>query len=149
MRIRPAVFALLVVTIFLAPVVVANAAGLWATTGGSAAGQGGGGGGGEGGAEGGGGDGGGQGGVQGGGGEGGGGQGGGGEGGGRVVPPGEARGWMTLQQVADANAIPLAEILAAFGLPPDTDPATALRDLESERFSVAALRAWLAERASP
>lgn len=135
MRIRPAVFAVLVVTIFLAPVVVANAAGLWATTGGPAAGQGGGGGG--------------QGGGEGGGGGGGQGGGGGGEGGGRVVTPGAARGWMTLEQVADANAIPLAEILVAFDLPPDTNPSTALRDLESERFSVPALRAWLAERASP
>ena len=146
MRIRPALFALLVVTIFLAPVVVANAAGLWATTGGPAAGQGGGGGGG-GGQSGGEGGGGGGGGGEGENGEGGGG--GGGGGGGRVVAPGEARGWMTLEQVADANAIPLAELLVAFGLPPDTDPATALRDLESERFSVAALRTWLAERASP
>jgi hypothetical protein len=148
MRIRPAVFAVLVVAIFLAPVVLANAAGLWATTGGPAAGQGGGGGGGQGGGGGGGEGGGGHGGGQGGGGA----QGENGESGkgdGRVVAPGEARGWMTLEQVADANAIPIEEILVAFDLPAATDPSTALRDLESERFSVAALRAWLAERASP
>ena len=152
MRIRPAVFALLVVTIFLTPVVVANAAGIWATTGGPAAGQGGGGQGGGGGGPGGGGGGqgeNGEGAGQGENGENGEGGGQGGAGGGRVVAPGEARGWMTLEQVADANAIPVEEILAAFDLPPDTDPATALRDLESDRFSVEALRAWLAERASP
>jgi hypothetical protein len=63
------------------------------------------------------------------------------------VAPGDARGWMTLAQVAEANRIPLEEILAAFALAPETDPATELRDLESETFSVSALRAWLAERA--
>jgi hypothetical protein len=66
-----------------------------------------------------------------------------------VVLPGEARGWMTIAQVAEANGIETTEILAALGLPGDTDPATALRDLESATFSVAALRAWLAERTAP
>jgi hypothetical protein len=66
-----------------------------------------------------------------------------------VVAPGEARGWMTLAQVSEANAIPVEEILAAFDLPAATDPATELRDLESDAFSVAALRAWLAERGAP
>lgn len=139
MRIRPTLFPVLVVAIFLAPVVVANEAGLWVTTGGPGAGQGGGGGGESG-----------QGGDQGENGQGGGPGGeGGGPGGGRVVAPGDARGWMTLQQVAEVNAIPVSEILVAFDLPPGTYPATALRELESEGFSVAALRAWLAERASP
>ena len=139
MRIRPLVFAVLVVAVFLAPVAIASSAGLWATTGQQGAGPGGGNGGG----------------GEGGGGEGGGGGGaggnGGGEGGGdgRAVVPGDARGWMTLAQVSDANAIPLPEILDAFGLPADTDPATALRDLESESFSVPAFRAWLAERTGP
>ena len=73
---------------------------------------------------------------------------GGGEGSGAVAP-GDARGWMTLAQVAEANAIPVAEILAAFDLPAATDPATELRDLESETFSVAALRKWLVERGAP
>ncbi|MCU0477257.1 MAG: hypothetical protein MUE92_00685 [Chloroflexi bacterium] len=143
MRIRPLVFAVLVVAVFLAPVAIASSAGLWATTGQQGAGPGGGnGGGGEGGGGGGGGaGGGGNGGAEGG---NGGGEGGGGEG--RAVVPGDARGWMTLAQVSDANAIPLPEILKAFGLPADTDPATALRDLESESFSVPAFRAWLAQR---
>lgn len=149
MRIRPILFGLAVVAIFLAPVVVAQATGTWATTGRPGAGEGvgpGGGGAGEG--EGGGG------GQQGGGGQGegsGGGQGaGGGQGQGRgEIAPGEARGWMTLAQVAEANDLDVAEILAAFGLPASTDPATELRDLETETFSVAALRDWLAARASP
>jgi hypothetical protein len=137
-----------VVLIFLAPIVVANAAGTWALTGRPAAGQGPGGGGGDGGGGGEGGEG------SGGGGGGGmgGGQGTGGNGGGQgsgVVAPGEARGWMTLAQVSEANAIPVEEMLAAFDLPTTTDPATQLRDLESAAFSVAALRAWLAEHGAP
>jgi hypothetical protein len=56
---------------------------------------------------------------------------------------------MTLAQVAEANEIPVEEIVATFALPPDTDPATQLRDLESETFSVSVLRAWLAERSTP
>jgi hypothetical protein len=137
-RIRPALFGVVVVLVFLAPVVVANATGTWALTGRPAAGEGAGGGGGAGeGGEGG---------------EGAGMSGGQGNGGGQgsgVVAPGEARGWMTLAQVAEANAIPVEEILAAFDLPTTTDPATELRDLESDAFSVAALRAWLAERGAP
>ena len=149
MRIRPALFGVFVVLVFLAPVVVANAAGTWALTGRPAAGDGAGGGGREGG---GGGGGGGEGSGNGGEGEGGGMGGGQGNGGGEgsgLVAPGEARGWMTLAQVSEANAIPVEEILAAFTLPATTDPATELRDLESEAFSVAALRAWLAERGAP
>jgi hypothetical protein len=151
-RIRPALFGVFVVLLFLAPVVVANAAGTWALTGRPAAGDGAGGGGGEGGGGGGGGGEGGEGSGNGGEGEGGGMGGGQGNGGGQgsgVVAPGEARGWMTLAQVSEANAIPVEEILAAFDLPAATDPATELRDLDSEVFSVAALRAWLAERGAP
>jgi hypothetical protein len=131
-RIRPALFGVFVVLVFLAPVVVANAAGTWALTGRPAAGAG----------DGDGGEGGGM----------GGGQGSGGNGGGQgsgAVPAGDARGWMTLAQVSEANAIPVEEILTAFDLPAATDPATQLRGLESEAFSVAALRAWLAERGAP
>lgn len=119
-----------VVLAFLAPVVVANATGTWALTGRPAAGEGAG--------------------AEGGGGEGS--EDGAGDGGGRgsgSVVPGDARGWMTLAQVAEANAIPVAVILAVFDLPAATDPASEIRDLESESFSVAALRAWLAERAAP
>ncbi len=125
MRIRPLLFGLVVLVIFLAPVVVATATGTWATTGRAGAGAGG---------------------------EGSGGGPGAGEGSGAgsgVVAPGEARGWMTLAQVSEANGIPVDEILAAFDLPSDTDSSTELRELESDAFSVAALRAWLAERTAP
>jgi hypothetical protein len=148
MRIRPILFGLLVVAIFLAPVVVAQATGTWATTGRPAAGNGAESGDAEGGS-----------GQGGGGGEPGAGEGqGGGEGPGAgggqgpgtgEIAPGDARGWMTLAQVAEANGLDVAEILAAFDLPASTDPATELRDLEAETFSVAALRDWLAGRTSP
>lgn len=145
MRIRPALFGVFVVLAFLAPVVVANASGAWALTGRPAAGDGVGGEGGSGGGQGDGNGGGSEGGENG---AGAGGGNGGGPGSGAVAP-GDARGWMTLAQVSQANAIPVAEIIAAFDLPAATDPSTALRDLESATFSVAALRAWLAERGAP
>lgn len=73
-----------------------------------------------------------------------------GDGGGRVAPQGvsvtEIKGWMAVGEVADAWAIPLPELLAAFDLPADTGPATALKDLESGSFSVLALRDWVAIR---
>jgi hypothetical protein len=141
MRVRPILFGIIVVAVFLAPVVVAQATGTWATTGRPAVAgetQGGSGEAGEGPGE-----------AEGaGGGEGNGGQGAGGGQGGQVAP-GDVRGWMTLAQVAEANDIPVAEILAAFGLPAATDPATELRDLETETFSVSALRDWLAQRGAP
>jgi hypothetical protein len=68
---------------------------------------------------------------------------GGGEGQGDGAGIGQVKGWMKIGDVADAYAIPLAEVLAAFGLPADTDPSTPLRELESDRFTVPALRAWL------
>ena len=71
-------------------------------------------------------------------------------GGGRVAPQGETvteiKGWMAIGDVASAWNVPLPEILAAFDLPADTPPATALKDLESEMFSVSALRDWLGAR---
>ncbi len=71
-------------------------------------------------------------------------------GGGRVVPQGESateiKGWMAIADVAVAWEVPLPEILAEFDLPVDTPPATALKDLESDVFSVRAFRDWLAAR---
>lgn len=71
-------------------------------------------------------------------------------GGERVAPQGESvteiKGWMALGDVATAWSVPLPEILAAFELPADTPPATALKDLESDLFSVTALRDWLEAR---
>jgi hypothetical protein len=60
----------------------------------------------------------------------------------------EVKGWMTIGDVAEAFDVPLAEILDAFELPADTPPATAVKDLESDLFSVAALREWLEVRTS-
>lgn len=73
-------------------------------------------------------------------------------GGERVAPQGETvseiKGWMAIGDVADAWSVPLPELLAAFDLPGDTAPATALKDLESDLFSVMALREWLEARGS-
>jgi len=73
-------------------------------------------------------------------------------GGGRVTldadsAPTAVKGWMAIGDVADAFDVPLADILVAFELPADTAPSTPLKDLESELFSVAGLRLWLAEHA--
>jgi len=71
-------------------------------------------------------------------------------GGERVAPQGETvseiKGWMAIGDVATAWSVPLPELLTAFGLPADTAPDTALKDLESDLFSVTALRDWLAVR---
>ena len=71
-------------------------------------------------------------------------------GGERVAPQGdsvaEIKGWMAVGDVAAAWSVPVPDILAAFDLPADTPPATALKDLESDLFSVTALRDWLAVR---
>lgn len=73
-------------------------------------------------------------------------------GGDRVAPQGEdaseIKGWMAIGDVATAWKVPLEELVAAFSLPPDTAPATPLKELESDVFSVTALREWLAARAS-
>jgi hypothetical protein len=76
----------------------------------------------------------------------------GGRGGGEQAAPGggstaDVKGWMAVGDVAAAWDVPLPELLSAFGLPADTLPSTALKDLESELFSVGALRDWLAARA--
>lgn len=71
-------------------------------------------------------------------------------GGEKVAPQGETvseiKGWMAIGDVATAWSVPLPEMLAAFDLPADTAPSTALKDLESDLFSVSALREWLAAR---
>ncbi len=73
-------------------------------------------------------------------------------GGEQVAPQGETtteiKGWMALGDVATAWKVPLPEILAAFALPADTPASTALKDLESDLFSVTALRDWLDARAT-
>jgi hypothetical protein len=71
-------------------------------------------------------------------------------GGERVAPQGETvseiKGWMAIGDVADAWSVPLPELLAAFELPADTAPSTALKDLESDLFSVSGLREWVEAR---
>jgi len=59
---------------------------------------------------------------------------------------GTIKGWMTLEQVSTTFNIPVPEILSAFNLPADTPSSTALKDLESDQFDIAALRSWLEER---
>jgi hypothetical protein len=59
------------------------------------------------------------------------------------------KGWMTLEQVSTAFGVPLTELLAAFTLPADTPASTAVKDLESDTFSVEGLREWLQSRSLP
>lgn len=125
MRITPIAFGVLVVALFAGTVGVTMAAGAWQTTGRTAAGAGGGGGGSGSGSQ---------------------AAAGSAEGG---SASGDVKGWMAIGDVATAAGVDLPEILAAFALAADTPPGTALKDLESEVFSVSALRAWLAERGSP
>ena len=56
------------------------------------------------------------------------------------------KGWMTLEQISTAFNVPVADILKKFELPADTPPTTALKDLETEVFSVTDLRTWLQSR---
>lgn len=58
------------------------------------------------------------------------------------------KGWMTLEQIATTYNVTLEEIIQAFNLPADTPATTAVKDLESETFSVTGLRDWLASRSS-
>jgi hypothetical protein len=68
----------------------------------------------------------------------------------KVAPTGanvdEIKGWMTLDDVSTAYAVPVAEILAAFDLPADTSGSAQLKTLESDAFSVVNLRDWLRTR---
>ena len=60
----------------------------------------------------------------------------------------EIKGWMTLGDVSKAYNIPVADIVAAFDQPADTDPAKQIKDMESDKFSPTNLRTWLKERLS-
>jgi hypothetical protein len=53
------------------------------------------------------------------------------------------KGWMTLEKIAATFNVPLADLLAQFDLPGDTPPTTAIKDLETDLFSVTNLRTWL------
>lgn len=59
------------------------------------------------------------------------------------------KGWMTLDQIATTYNVPLEDILTQFELPAGTPATTAIKDLESEVFSVTSLRTWLQTRLDP
>jgi hypothetical protein len=59
------------------------------------------------------------------------------------------KGWMTLEQISTTYNVPLANILNQFELPSDTAPSTAIKDLETDLFSVTNLRTWLQSRMQP
>jgi hypothetical protein len=59
------------------------------------------------------------------------------------------KGWMTLDQITTVYHISLADLLSEFNLPADTPASTAIKDLESELFSVTNLRDWLFRRMQP
>lgn len=56
------------------------------------------------------------------------------------------KGWMTLEQITSTYNVSLEALIQQFKLPADTAPETAVKDLESEDFSVSGLRAWLQEQ---
>jgi hypothetical protein len=53
------------------------------------------------------------------------------------------KGWMTLEQITATYNVSLADLLKEFELPADTLSSTAIKDLESDQFSVTNLRTWL------
>jgi hypothetical protein len=59
------------------------------------------------------------------------------------------KGWMTLEQISTTFDVPVADILKQFELPSDTAPSTAIKDLETDLFSVTNLRTWLQSRMEP
>jgi hypothetical protein len=59
------------------------------------------------------------------------------------------KGWMTLEQISTTFNVPMADILKQFDLPTDTAPSTAIKDLETDLFSVTNLRTWLQSRTQP
>jgi hypothetical protein len=59
------------------------------------------------------------------------------------------KGWMTLEQITTTFDVSLADLLTQFNLPADTPASTAIKDLESDVFSVTNLREWLQSRTIP
>ena len=55
------------------------------------------------------------------------------------LSPADLKGWMTLQQIIDGLPIPQAELYQVSGIPSDTPPSKALKDLEAV-VSVTTLR---------
>jgi len=111
MRIKPYLFGILVLAIFLGTILVFQTAGIWSVSG-------------------------------------------------KTTSSGEAvqpsvfdvntiKGWMTLEQIVSVYNVPLADLLSQFNLPADTPASTAIKDLESDLFSVTSLRDWLRSRMQP
>jgi len=59
------------------------------------------------------------------------------------------KGWMTLDQITTTYNVSLVQIIQQFELPADTTASTAIKDLESDLFSVTNLRTWLESRTEP
>jgi len=111
MRIKPYIFGILVLAIFLGTILMFQAAGIWSVSGKTT-------------------------------------------GSGDAVQPSAddvntIKGWMTLEQISTVYNVPLADLLSQFNLPVDTPASTAIKDLESDTFSVTELRAWLQSRMQP
>lgn len=108
MKIKPFVFGILVLAVFLGIIAAFQAAGFWTTSGKTTA-------------------------------------------GGQKVAPiagdvNTIKGWMTLKDISTTFNVPVENILTQFQLPSDTPPSTAVKDLETDLFSVTNLRAWLQSR---
>ena len=108
MRIKPYIFGILVLVVFLGTILAFQAAGIWSISGKTTA-------------------------------------------SGEAVQPSAddvntIKGWMTLEQISTVYNVPLADLLTQFDLPADTPASTAIKDLESDLFSVTNLRDWLLSR---
>ncbi|NTU76179.1 MAG: hypothetical protein HGA86_08675 [Anaerolineaceae bacterium] len=108
MKIKPFVFGVVVLVVFLGIIAAFQAAGFWTTSGKTTA-------------------------------------------GGQKVAPvagdvNTIKGWMTLKDISTTFNVPVEEILAQFQLPADTPATTAVKELETDLFSVTNLRAWLQAR---
>jgi hypothetical protein len=111
MHIKPYLFGVLVLAIFLSVIIAFQAAGFWSTSGKTSS-------------------------------------------SGEAVQPSAEdvntiKGWMTFEQISTTYHAPLADILTQFDLPADTPASTAIKDLESDVFSVTNLRDWLQSRMQP
>jgi hypothetical protein len=111
MRIKPYIFGILVLAIFLGTILIFQAAGIWSVSGKTT-------------------------------------------GSGDAAQPSAddvntIKGWMTLEQIVTVYNVSLADLLFQFNLPADTPASTAIKDLESDSFSVTNLRDWLLSRMEP
>jgi len=111
MRIKPYIFGILVLVVFLGTILAFQAAGIWSISGKTTA-------------------------------------------SGEAVQPSAddvntIKGWMTLDQIVTVYNVPLADLLTQFNIPANTPASTAIKDLESDLFSVTNLRDWLLSRMQP